>query len=313
MEVDIADNGRIAVERILRAPTHWDLVLMDMQMPVLDGVSATEEIRNILGVDLPVIVAMTANAMPQHVKRCMDAGMQGFIPKPIDPEQLWSTLIQWIAPRDTATAQHPPVLQATALDAAPSLPHDIAGLDVAQGLRRVLGKEASYLKMLRKFMSNQCNAIQQVRQALSQGDWLCAERAAHTLKGVAGNIGATRIQADADALESALNKKATLHQVDALTRRTEQSLTDLLDALNRQLPGVAAIAPALAVDAGQLQALVDQLTRLLNDDDASALDVFGDNTALLQFAYPACFKEMEEALMGYEFASALEYLQTGPH
>jgi hypothetical protein len=73
------------------------------------------------------------------------------------------------------------------------------------------------------------------------------------------------------------------------------------------------MAPALEVDAGQLKAIVEQLTHLLENDDASALDLFGDNAALLQFAYPACFKEMENALMGYEFASALEYLQTGPN
>jgi CheY-like chemotaxis protein len=313
MEVDIADNGRIAVERILHTPTHWDLVLMDMQMPVLDGVTATEEIRQALGVNLPVIVAMTANAMPQHIKKCMDAGMQGFIPKPIDPEKLWSTLIQWITPRNTANAHVPFGLLATPPDAAPSVPRDIAGLDVTQGLRRVLGNEASYLKMLRKFMSSQCNAIHQVRLALSQEDWLSAERAAHTLKGVAGNIGATRIQADAGELEAALCRKAARPQVEALAERTQQSLADLIGTLTRQLPPETAMAPALEVDAGQLKAIVEQLTHLLENDDASALDLFGDNAALLQFAYPACFKEMENALMGYEFASALEYLQTGPN
>lgn len=75
LEVDVADNGRIAVERILRSPTHWDLVIMDRQMLVLDGVSATLEIRDALSVPLPVIVAMAANAMPQHREVCLQAGM----------------------------------------------------------------------------------------------------------------------------------------------------------------------------------------------------------------------------------------------
>jgi two-component system sensor histidine kinase/response regulator len=183
---------------------------------------------------------------------------------------------------------------------------------VVQGLRRVLGKEASYLKMLRKFMSSQCGTLALVRQALSHDDWLSAERAAHTLKGVAGNIGATRIQTDAGELEVALNKRAAWSQVDALAQRAEQSLADLMSALTLQLPPEANVAPPLDVDASHLKALVEQLTRLLKDDDASALDVFAENAALLRFAYPACFKEMEVALTGYEFATALEYLQTSP-
>jgi signal transduction histidine kinase/CheY-like chemotaxis protein len=313
LDVEIADNGRIAVERILQTPTYWDLVLMDMQMPVLDGVSATEEIRRTLGVDLPVIVAMTANAMPQHVKMCMDAGMQGFISKPIDPEQLWRTLIQWIAPRHPAGATGPVgPLSAPQAPAGPAVPRTVDGLDVEQGLRRVLGKEQSYLKMLRKFISGQSQAIVQVQAALAQDDWQTAERVAHTLKGVAGNVGAIQVQADAARLEEALRNHAAAASVQSLAQSAEQSLVKLIAGLNAQLPQEAAPVVAATMDTGPLQELLVRLKQLLRDDDAAALDVFGDNAALLHFAYPDCFKQMEDALANYDFSSALQYLETKP-
>jgi two-component system, sensor histidine kinase and response regulator len=306
LTVDIADNGRIAVERILRTPTHWDLVMMDMQMPVLDGVAATREIRAALGGDAPVIVAMTANAMPQHRQICLEAGMQDFITKPIDPEQLWAMLLQWIAP------QHPAAITAAPLCHAPDsntegLPRNIAGLDTEQGLRRVLGKKATYAKMLHKFMNSQRNAVALIESALSEEDWPSAERVAHTLKGVAGNLGATQVQADAGALEAALRERTPLQTVEALAAQANRSLSGLILALQTQLPELAQVNASDA-DAGHLPILVAELRALLQSDDAAAVDLFADNAALLKFAYPASFEAMQSALAGYDFSKAMEFL-----
>ncbi|RFO97683.1 hypothetical protein DIC66_07450 [Rhodoferax lacus] len=309
LEVDVADNGRIAVERILRSPTHWDLVLMDMQMPVLDGVSATREVREALGVNLPVIVAMTANAMPQHRQACLEAGMQDFITKPIDPHQLWDTLLRWIAPRKggvPATATLDSTLSPGSTSTL-ALPQGIAGLDVEQGLRRVLGKEAVYTKMLRKFMGGQHDAVAQIKWALASGDWEDAERLAHTLKGVAGNLGATVVQSDAAALEAALQKRATLEDIEALMSATELSLSELMAALQAQVPEPARV-DASDAEVSRLGSVVEELRSLLENDDAAAVDVFGDNTALLKFAYPSSFAALEAALAEYDFPKALEYL-----
>ena len=307
LEVDLAENGRIAVERVLQTPQQWDIVLMDMQMPVLDGVSATREIRQALGPRQPIIVAMTANAMPQHVQACMDAGMQGFIPKPIDPEHLWAMLLQWIAPRQVTHTPRPPTWPAGPTGLVPPA---IEGLDVAQGLRRVLGQEAVYLKMLRAFMRGHRDALDQVRRALAQQDWAGAERVAHNLKGLAGSIGATPLQAQAGALEAALNERMPQPQLLALAAQTEQVLLALLDALALQLPQTVAHAPVLQAPPDAVKAMVERLAQLLQSDDAGALDVFTDNAALLRYAYPACFTELENALMDYEFGTALHYLRS---
>jgi two-component system sensor histidine kinase/response regulator len=294
------------VERILLAPTHWDAVLMDMQMPVLDGVAATREIRAALGVHLPVIIAMTANAMAHHRDSCLQAGMQDFITKPIEPEQLWATLLRWIAPRHAMAASSTGTLPAAA-DEVCALPRDIAGLDTEQGLRRVLGRKPVYAKMLQKFIKGQSNAIALIEAALSEKDWPSAERIAHTLKGVAANLGATQVQADAGALEDALRDRTPIASVVALAQRANQSLAALIAALQAQLPQAAQVNASDA-DAAHRPVLVSELKALLQKDDASAVDLFADNAALLKFAYPTCFCDLESAMAGFDFPMALEYL-----
>ncbi|TRZ67938.1 MAG: response regulator, partial [Rhodocyclaceae bacterium] len=208
--VDIADNGRIAVDMVQRGA--YDVVLMDMQMPVMDGVTATIEIRK-LGEfrELP-IVAMTANAMQQDRDRCMAAGMQDFVTKPIEPDELFGALLRWIKPRHPPTHQAPLATQEAAADG--ELPGDVAGLDVANGLRRVLGKKSLYLSMLRKFVAGQKGAPDEIRAALAADDSATAERLAHTAKGVAGNIGATEVQQHAAVPEAVLKARRPRGEID---------------------------------------------------------------------------------------------------
>jgi HPt (histidine-containing phosphotransfer) domain-containing protein len=285
---------------------------MDMQMPVLDGVAATQEIRKTLPGPLPVIVAMTANAMPQHVEACMDAGMQGFVAKPIDPEHLWTTLIRWIAPRHTARALQTDAPGAASREAStPWLQKlsAIEGLDAPQGLRRVMGKEPSYLKMLRKFISGQRDTLRHTRDALEQGDWPTAERLAHTLKAVAGNIGASRVQADAAALEAVLHQRHAVADTLPLLEAASVSLDGLIALLVPQLPHIAVPADVSEADKERASQLIEQLKSLVRDDDAAALDLFADNAALLKFTYPDCYVQLDEALANYDFSAALAYLQ----
>ncbi|MCJ9713253.1 response regulator, partial [Bordetella hinzii] len=147
--VDLARNGEIAVHKV--GETDYDIVLMDMQMPVMDGITATQEIRKLPRFAALPIVAMTANAMESDRQRCLDAGMNDHVPKPIEPEQLWRTLLRWIKPR------HSPgditLLSAPGSLDGIGLPSAIDGLDVDNGLRRVLGNKSLYLLMLRRFLS----------------------------------------------------------------------------------------------------------------------------------------------------------------
>ena len=229
--VDLAENGRVALEKVRAAD--YDIVLMDMQMPVMDGVTATREIRKEDRFkDLP-IVAMTANAMQADRDLCLAAGMDDHVAKPIEPDVLWKVLLKWIKPRHfttTAEAVKPQAAQDV------ELPSGIDGLDMAGGLRRVLGKKKLYLSMLRKFVAGQKSATTEILKALDGDDWGTAERLAHTLKGVSGNIGATGLQERAEKIEVAIRERQPRKAVDNRLDELKNPLEKLIVQLEQKLP-----------------------------------------------------------------------------
>jgi two-component system, sensor histidine kinase and response regulator len=233
LAVDVAADGQVALEMAQRAT--YDLVFMDMQMPVMDGVAATRRMRTIASLARLPIVAMTANAMEVDRQRCLEAGMNDVVVKPIDPDDLWATLLRWVrqeeAPAPRA-AQSPP-----APTAPPAgLPQGVPGLDTVLGLQRMSGKRKLYLAMLRRYVDGQRDVCAKVHEALAIGDIPTAERLAHTAKGVAGTIGATQVQALAAALEVSLKEYQPPVEVQQRLRELEGPLAELVAALEVQLP-----------------------------------------------------------------------------
>lgn len=319
--VDIAENGQVALDRITSADPPYDLVLMDMQMPVMDGVTATVEIRRIYTPEQLPVVAMTANAMQQDRDRCTQAGMQDMVTKPVDPDDLWRALRTWIKPREggvqasvSATPTQTPGASAAVAGAgaAPALPQNIEGLDTALGLKRVLGKVPRYLSMLEKFVAGQKRAIAELREALAQGDLGTATRVAHTTKGVAGNIGATAVQLSAQALEQALLAKVSAGEAEPLIADLEGRLTPLIAAIEAQLPQAEQTAtPPVAVDREHLQKVLEALRGFLRDNDAAATELLEEHRAMLRSALPAALLDsLEAAIRDYDFDTALEQLES---
>jgi two-component system sensor histidine kinase/response regulator len=226
--VDVADNGQVALDKL--AAGKYDLVFMDMQMPVMDGVTATHHIRAQKHFDTMPVVAMTANAMEQDRRKCMDAGMNDFLVKPIDPEEMWDILLRWIRPRRIEAPAQPVAAPATA--PADGIPRDIAGLDSALGLKRMMNKKPLYLAMLKRYVAGQRDAMRELRGALGAQDIETAERLAHTAKAVSGNVGATRVQEMAGRLELALREG---RPADALVDALEGEVLPLVEALEAQL------------------------------------------------------------------------------
>jgi two-component system sensor histidine kinase/response regulator len=241
--VEVADNGRIALTMAQQAP--FDLVFMDMQMPVMDGVEATRELRKIARLAKLPIVAMTANAMEQDRRKCMDAGMNDFLVKPIDPADLCAVLLRWVRPRQAAplaaTAPPAPIATRPAAAGAADLPQGIPGLDTALGLSRMVGKKPLYLAMLRRYAAGQKDAVGQIRTALAASDKATAERLAHTLKGVSGNVGAVEVQNRAGAGEQALRDGQAPAEVEAHLQSLEVPLAQLMAGLQAQLPPEATL------------------------------------------------------------------------
>ncbi len=224
--VEIAVNGLEAL-KILESNTTFDGILMDCQMPVMDGYTSSREIRKIDRFkDLPII-AMTANAMAGDREKCIEAGMDDHISKPINVKEMYSVMAKWITP--SRLQMEAPVDQgSTTTDESP-LP-DLNRIDTATALKRMGNNNKLYRKLLIKFYNDYCNGAKELENLLekdSQGD---AERYAHTIKGLAGNIGATELRAIAGNLEKAL-REFKESEVKALLK----DFTTELDAVTKSL------------------------------------------------------------------------------
>ncbi|WP_425466419.1 response regulator [Pseudorhodoferax soli] len=308
--VDVAGDGQQAMDRIaatlLPSATPYDLVLMDMQMPVLDGVGATRLLRQDgRHAGLPIL-AMTANAMAADRQRCLEAGMQDFVAKPIEPDALWRALALWIRPRAGLGGLPVAVQASVAQDDAPVLARPVPGLDVAKGLRRVLGKRSLYLTLLGKFVEGQRDAVAAVRQALAAGDRATAERQAHTLKGVAGNIGALQLQGLAGDLEEGLRGGASAQRLELLLDAVGAPLQALVQAVGDQLPDEVLASRAAAVTPAQATGLLQRLAALLADSDADAQDLIASEAAVLHGALGnEAFDALRRAAAAYDFEAGL--------
>ena len=307
--VQIANNGREAVAAL--RTNRFDAVLMDVQMPEMDGYEATRAIRAAEKDyrTIPVI-AMTAHAMTGDREKSMEAGMNDHITKPIDPEQLYATLARWI--EQGGCPVPPDTVQSTRRQ--DSIPFPVLpGIAVETGLARMGGDRELYLRILHSFGAHQAGAARATRDALATGDTQTASRLSHTLKGLAGSIGAERLQDAAGALESALNQ-GELAVLDALLAQVAERLDEVLDAIARLAPeeAVRADGPVEGdgtVDRAALAGHMQELARLLKEHDAEAVE----RIRALREQVPAAdlgkeLQQLAQLIGGFEFEKALDDL-----
>ncbi len=333
VRVDIASTGREALE--MAQALDYDAILMDMQMPEMDGVDATRALLALPHWPQVPIIAMTANALPVDRQRCKDAGMCDFVAKPIEPRALFEALLRWV-PLQALQGRANAVDTAAAVDTtragahgggAPALggpegdgeptppgwPGAITGVDVEAGLCRVLGQHGRYRALLQEFVQQQADAVARIGQALQQGDAALAQRLAHTLKGLSGTLGAQAVQQHAGALEALLRHGAAAPEVAQALARLDGPLDALLLALRAVLPA----PPALAPDAARAPAPSDhaaprealrQLRSFLAEDDARAQGYFHAHAAVLRAACPQQFAALAQAIDSFALDQALALL-----
>lgn len=266
--VDVAENGKLALGRLTNSgkPLDYDVILMDLQMPVMGGIECTQGIRKWEkenGRKKIPIIAMTADAMSGVRKETIDAGMDDYISKPIEPMAFFQTLVKYILPKKRDL--HPDYLKKLSeiKKKEEILPFkELPGINVDQGLSRASNKPPLYLKILTKFFTNNQNTVRKIKDAVESGDNKLAQRLAHTVKGVAGTIGAKELQLKADELEK------------AITTEEKKDLSDLINALEVELKTVIdTLKPFVKdpdqlpendnkMDAGNLQQLLDLLLKL---------------------------------------------------
>jgi two-component system sensor histidine kinase/response regulator len=305
--VQIANNGREAVETLFNGPqpTPFDIVLMDLQMPEMDGHQATVKIRSDARFAKLPIIAMTAHATIEEKQRCLATGMNGHISKPIDPAMLFETIGRYLHP---SSAPAPVV-------APPAPAHDlpsIAGLDAADGLRRVAGNRKLYLKLLRLFIDQQADTPTQLAEQLKASDRATAERTAHTINGIAGNLAITEVHASAGSLEKAIRDQADPARLEELRQQFSDVLFDLIARLRPALgaEATAAVAPQTPLNPTQSRGAAEQLMKLLADFDSGAADFLETHKAALRSLFPGeAWPQFEKLVQDYAFAEAQAELE----
>jgi PAS domain S-box-containing protein len=274
--VHLADDGRAGVEAVARGD--FDAVLMDIQMPVMDGYKAAGEIRRDPQFrDLPII-AMTAHAMAGDADKSLAAGMNGHVTKPIDPEQLFATLQQWIG------ISRPPVdPPASIVEPSPdadALPAQLPGFELGTGLKRLQGNRRLYRKLIIDFAAKCREAGAEIRQALGVGDLDRCHHLVHNLKGAAGNLAAGGVQQAALGMEALVKGAAVMppaKRLDPALNRLEQSLEEVAAAAG--LLGLPPEDAAVAASGDAIAGLPSDTRREIAERIRAAADI-GDVGAL---------------------------------
>lgn len=307
ISVTVAENGKEALAAIQQEK--FDGVLMDMQMPVMDGVTATRELRKQERFKSLPIIAMTANAMAIDQEKCLAAGMNDYISKPIDPDRLLMTLTKWIVPSHPLAGHAAHTGQPPAAAALPDLP----GVQVAEGVRRMGGNVATYCSILEKFRSNQAGVISELEEALAAADRATAQRLAHTLKGIAGTLGADGLQQQAGELEAAIRDGAGIPAIGPRLPQLGAALGELFYAIDRVLEGrrqthAAAVVPE--PDAAEVAALLGQLAGQLQAFDSQSNDTMGKIKQQVSGTSGWLrFEQLDRYVNAYDYESALAEIQ----
>lgn len=324
IKVEVADNGRIAVEKLKAGNGCYNIVLMDLQMPEMDGYAATTAIRALPEFSGIPIIAMTAHAMAEERQRCLDSGMNDHISKPIDPVVLFETLARW-NPTHTAqedpevSEEHAPLhdqavlksntlipgmlspenLTAQTITTSPTLL--IEGLDTTTALNRIGGNLKLYQKLLRQFAVDHIGSAQHLQTLIENGDAHTAKQLAHTIKGVASNIGAMPLAECLSQLEKALHhaEDTTLH-----LKTCTETLTALLEAIQHNVDQESPLPVPTASLIENHHEKVQELARLLSKADDRALDYFAQHKPELSSALGTHAKTIEQALNEFDLKAA---------
>ncbi|RQO61779.1 histidine kinase [Paucibacter sp. KBW04] len=307
--VDLANDGQMAVDKV--QAQDYDAVLMDMQMPVMDGLAATRAIRALPRFAQLPIIAMTANAMQHDKEACLASGMLDVVTKPIVPADLWSTMLRWIPVREPGAAAAPQAPSASPPADHPinaGLPSEIAGMDVSFALQQAGGEPKALIEMLRLFVRNQEHLMQNLNEALLQEDYASAERLAHSCKGVSSCLGAQAVCDQAAGLEERFRSRLDLEQVPQLIDALRLELEALLQAVRAALP-ISAPRRAIAVDAQSLRLVGRQLLSLFENADSEALDLLNQHADLFYSANAQGFADMLAALESYDFELATRLIK----
>lgn len=236
--VEVADNGRAAIRAVARST--FDVVLMDVQMPEMDGYESTRSIRALERFNNLPIIAMTAHAMKGDREKCLEAGMNDYLTKPIDPARLFEVLAKWVQAEERNLVSEGKPKQKAPAPMTHDMPESLPGIDLASGLRRVANNKNLYISLLSDFIESYTNIADRIRGALADNDRAGAKALAHTVRGVAGNISATDLFKISDKIETSIVQEmpveALLGEFEDLFKIAAESVASLIEKEEQLAP-----------------------------------------------------------------------------
>ncbi|GAB4261880.1 MAG: hypothetical protein Kow0065_12480 [Methylomicrobium sp.] len=316
LSVDIAENGAVALAKVHRA--HYDLVLMDMQMPEMDGLDATRGIRAHPEFARLPILAMTANAYEEDRRACFQAGMNDFVAKPVIPESLYDAVLRWLAcdgkTRATTQIELAPNERSApvagfARERLVSMP-PIAGVDGEQGLRAVKGDTDKYRRLLRMFAEAHESDMQSALESLAKGDSDQVRRLAHGLKGVAATLGVNRLAECAAKLDETLRDQADVQTGIEWARRCEGELQQLVASI-RELPEIETIDDndQSGEATNCVAEIIEELERLLTESNVRASGLSRKHAGMLKVYLADGYAEFNRLIELFDYEKALAVIQ----
>ena len=307
IEVTVANHGKEALD--ILQENEFDAVLMDVNMPVMDGYVATQKIREQKRFhDLPII-ATTANALAGDREKCLDAGMDDYLPKPLNIRQMLETLVRFICNETIVVETHSEIALAPTAVKKFNLPN-IEGVDLQSGLLICNNNANLYRRLLQKFINNE-TFPSEFKSAYQAQDMETAERLAHTLKGVSANIGAQNLQIAAAELQELCKHAAPKDEIDKQVEQVAAELEIVINALKEATltEPVETSDQSSAGDTKYLQTLLQDLEMLLKENDTQSVKKLAEVDKLLT-GNPCQeeFRKIRESVDTYEFDIALDAL-----
>ncbi|CNH42903.1 hybrid sensory histidine kinase BarA [Yersinia aldovae] len=311
--VTIANHGKEAIEILERTPTLFDVVLMDLQMPVMDGFNATRYIRESLGLKELPIIAMTANAMASDRDACLAAGMNDHIGKPFDLNNLIQTIRKYSGRTDITTT----VSRASASSLSAELKSAVAttGIEVESALNRLGGDVSLYQKMLSLFAADLATFPTQLDALMTQGDHQSASRLLHTIKGLAAQLGATELSLCAGQGEKLLNNSvaATAEMINPLLNDLKTKVlamqADIANLIQLLSANATQADPAETWNTQSIEQQLNSLIVLLENSDMAALEVISQLQAAVGQQLNGQLLPLNEAINQLDFAKAIQLCQ----